>query len=102
MKIDEDLLLSYGAIYMDYAAKENIFFTGHYPRYYFQIVKGTVELSNVLEDGKEIILWCVSGRKQFGGIIIIYWSALSYECCGKNGLYGFKNKQDRFSQTIKA
>lgn len=56
MKIDEDLLLSYGAIYMDYAAKENIFFTGHYSRYYFQIVKGTVELSNVLEDGKEIIL----------------------------------------------
>ncbi|SHM09991.1 Crp/Fnr family transcriptional regulator [Chryseobacterium contaminans] len=53
MIIDENLLLENGAVYEDYPAKEIIFQTGDTPHFYFQIAKGTVELNNYHEDGKE-------------------------------------------------
>lgn len=56
MIIDENLLLEKGAVYEDYPAKEIIFQTGDTPHFYFQIVKGTVELNNYHEDGKEFTL----------------------------------------------
>lgn len=56
MIIDENLLLENGAVYEDYPAKEIIFQMGDTPHFYFQIVKGTVELNNYHEDGKEFTL----------------------------------------------
>lgn len=53
MIIDENLLLTKGAVYEDYAAKETIFHEGESPHFYLQIVHGTVELNNFHEDGKE-------------------------------------------------
>ncbi|RKE81677.1 LOW QUALITY PROTEIN: CRP-like cAMP-binding protein [Chryseobacterium sp. AG363] len=66
MIIDENLLLENGAVYEDYPAKEIIFEMGGVPHYYFQIVKGTVELNNYHEDGKEFTLNILSEGQSFG------------------------------------
>ncbi|WP_426477536.1 Crp/Fnr family transcriptional regulator [Chryseobacterium sp. CBSDS_008] len=56
MIIDENLLLQKGAMIEDYPAKEIIFQAGDAPHFYFQIMRGTVELNNYHEDGKEFTL----------------------------------------------
>ncbi|WP_426479331.1 Crp/Fnr family transcriptional regulator [Chryseobacterium sp. CBSDS_008] len=66
MIIDENLLLEYGAVYEDYQAKEIIYDLGSVPHYYYQIVKGTVELNNYHEDGKEFTLNIMSQGQSFG------------------------------------
>ncbi|WP_278352685.1 Crp/Fnr family transcriptional regulator [Chryseobacterium gleum] len=66
MIIDENLLLENGAVYEDYQAKEIIYELGDIPHYYFQIVKGTVELNNYHEDGKEFTLNIISEGQSFG------------------------------------
>ncbi|UTX50049.1 Crp/Fnr family transcriptional regulator [Chryseobacterium sp. MA9] len=66
MIIDENLLLENGAVYEDYPAKEIIYEMGNIPQYYFQIVKGTVELNNYHEDGKEFTLNILSEGQSFG------------------------------------
>lgn len=66
MIIDENLLLENGAVYEDYPAKEIIYEMGSVPHYYFQIVKGTVELNNYHEDGKEFTLNILSEGQSFG------------------------------------
>ncbi|MBP1164602.1 CRP-like cAMP-binding protein [Chryseobacterium bernardetii] len=66
MIIDESLLLENGAVYEDYPAKEFIYEMGGIPYYYFQIVKGTVELNNYHEDGKEFTLNILSEGQSFG------------------------------------
>jgi len=66
MIIDENLLLENGAVYEDYSAKEVIYEMGSIPHYYFQIVKGTVELNNYHEDGKEFTLNILSEGQSFG------------------------------------
>lgn len=66
MIIDENLLLENGAVYEDYPAKEIIFEMGSIPHYYFQIVRGTVELNNYHEDGKEFTLNILSEGQSFG------------------------------------
>lgn len=56
MIIDENLLLENGAVYEDYPAKEIIYHFGDIPHFYLQIIRGTVELNNYHEDGKEFTL----------------------------------------------
>lgn len=53
MIIDENLLLKYGADYEYYDSKDIIFHEGDQPRFYYQIVKGTVELGSYHVGGKE-------------------------------------------------
>lgn len=53
MIISEDLLLNHGAFYEDYDTHQEIFSEGSFPKYYYQIVEGIVELNNYHEDGKE-------------------------------------------------
>ncbi|MDQ0065232.1 Crp/Fnr family transcriptional regulator [Chryseobacterium lathyri] len=60
MKIDENLLLSHGAVYEDYQAKNHIFFAGDTPKYYMQITKGSVELYDYLDYGKEVTVGILS------------------------------------------
>lgn len=55
MILGEDLLLAYGAKYQTYAVNQKIFSEGNNPKYYFQIVKGIVELNNYHFDGREFI-----------------------------------------------
>ncbi|MGG1923669.1 cyclic nucleotide-binding domain-containing protein [Chryseobacterium sp. NRRL B-14798] len=66
MIIDENLLLENGAVYENYSAKEIIYLLGDCPHYYFQIVRGIVELNNYHEDGKEFTQNILSDGQSFG------------------------------------
>lgn len=66
MIIDENLLLENGAVYEDYPAKEVIYQMGDTPHFYYQIVRGTVELNNYHEDGKECTLNILSEGQSIG------------------------------------
>jgi CRP-like cAMP-binding protein len=66
MIISEDLLFAYGAEYEMYESNEIIFHEGSLPRFYFQIVTGTVELNNYHEDGKEFTQNILSDGQSFG------------------------------------
>jgi CRP-like cAMP-binding protein len=66
MVISKDLLFSYGAISENYNAKDVIFAEGSAPLFYYQIVHGTVELNNYLDDGKEFTHNIVSDGQSFG------------------------------------
>ncbi|WP_330745884.1 Crp/Fnr family transcriptional regulator [Chryseobacterium sp. CP-77] len=66
MIISKDLLFSYGAICQNYNSKDVIFSEGAVPLFYYQIVHGTVELNNYLDDGKEFTHNIVSDGQSFG------------------------------------
>ncbi|MDQ1855773.1 Crp/Fnr family transcriptional regulator [Chryseobacterium sp. WLY505] len=66
MLISEELLLTHGATYENYKSKEVIFQEGSQPKFYFQIVTGTVELNNYHEDGKEFTQYILSNGQSFG------------------------------------
>ncbi|UZT99077.1 Crp/Fnr family transcriptional regulator [Chryseobacterium fluminis] len=55
MIIDENLLLQYGANYEKYNCNDLIFHEGDQPRFYYQIVKGTIEVSNYHDGGRECL-----------------------------------------------
>ncbi|MDV7695973.1 Crp/Fnr family transcriptional regulator [Chryseobacterium soli] len=55
MVINEELLFSSGGELMHYDTDEAIFNEGDSPRFYFQIITGTVKINNYHEDGREII-----------------------------------------------
>ena len=55
MLISEDLLLNYGAEFLDFESGETIFPEGVDPNFYFQVVTGTVGLQNLFDDGKEFM-----------------------------------------------
>ncbi|SDR13144.1 cAMP-binding domain of CRP or a regulatory subunit of cAMP-dependent protein kinases [Chryseobacterium soldanellicola] len=55
MVIAEDILLSLDAEVQSYKINDIIFNEGDQPKYYYQIISGTVKLNNYFEDGKEII-----------------------------------------------
>ncbi|MBT2621933.1 Crp/Fnr family transcriptional regulator [Chryseobacterium sp. ISL-6] len=66
MIIDEDLLLQNGAEYQEYEPREVLFRKDDCPRFFFQIVSGTVELNNYHEDGKEFTLNILSDGQSIG------------------------------------
>lgn len=66
MIVSEDLLLSYGAKYQDYSYKDVIFKELSMPRFYFQIVTGSVELNNYMADGKEFTHNIITDGQSFG------------------------------------
>lgn len=53
MIINENLLLAYGAEYVDYEIKQTIFDEGNTLKFHYQIVEGIVELTNFNDEGKE-------------------------------------------------
>ncbi|WP_051884570.1 Crp/Fnr family transcriptional regulator [Chryseobacterium luteum] len=56
MLIAQELLLSYGATAEHFYPADVIFDEGSTPKYYYQIVKGTIKLNHYNESGKELIL----------------------------------------------
>ena len=66
MLISEDLLLAHGATYENHAANQRIFREGDIPKYYFQIVRGTVELNNHHLDGRQFTQDILSEGQGFG------------------------------------
>lgn len=66
MIIDENLLLKYGADYEYYDSKDIIFHEGDQPRFYYQIVKGTIELGSYHVGGKESLQNILTDGQCFG------------------------------------
>jgi CRP/FNR family transcriptional regulator len=63
---DLDLLRVYGAISVRIAKGEHIFREGETPRFYFQLISGTVRLYNQVDDGKEITQGIFHAGQCFG------------------------------------
>jgi CRP-like cAMP-binding protein len=55
MLVNTELLSSYGGITETYYPKDIIFEEGQTPKYYHQIISGTVKLNHMDEDAKELI-----------------------------------------------
>jgi len=53
MNIDSDILIAWGGIAKKYKKGEYIFHEDEHPRFYFQIISGTVKMFNTNFDGKE-------------------------------------------------
>ena len=66
MIINEDLLLANGATEESCNINQILFHEGDRPLYYFQIVKGTIELNNYHEDGKEFTQNILFDGQSFG------------------------------------
>lgn len=66
MIINENLLLAYGAEYVDYEIRQTIFDEGSTLKFYYQIVEGIVELTNYHDEGKEFTQNILSSGQCFG------------------------------------
>ena len=64
--IAENLLLAYDAQKLNLRKKQVLFKIGTLPRYYYQVVSGTVKKNNFNEDGKEFIQGIFSKGNSFG------------------------------------
>jgi CRP/FNR family transcriptional regulator len=53
MIIDEELLISWGGVEKKFDKGDFIFHEGDIPRYYYQIVEGSIKMFNINNDGKE-------------------------------------------------
>lgn len=63
---DLDLLRVYGAISVRIAKGEHLFKEGDHPRFYFQVISGTVRLYNQVDEGKEITQGIFHAGQCFG------------------------------------
>ncbi len=70
MKINEELLYSFGAETKIYKEKEIIFNEGETPSYYFQIEEGGIKLNNYNEDGKEFVHNILGKNQSFGDSLL--------------------------------
>lgn len=70
MIINENLLLENGAEYVSYEINQEIFQEGYAPRFYYQIVEGTVELTNYNESGKEFTQNILTTGQCFGESVL--------------------------------
>lgn len=55
MLVDVDLLFSYNGFIKTYSPSEVIFKEGDIPRFYYQVITGSVKLNHIGEDNKELI-----------------------------------------------
>lgn len=55
MIINDEILLRHEAVLKSYDENEMIFKEGCQAKYYYQIQKGTVKISNIFDDGKEFV-----------------------------------------------
>lgn len=70
MILCENLLLTSEGKYEVYAAGQKIFEEGSEPKYYFQIINGTVEMNNLYSDGSEFIQNILSGGQSLGEFML--------------------------------
>jgi len=101
MKIDEHLLLSHGAIFQDYEAKETIFFVGDTPRYYMQITQGSVELNNFLEDGKEVMVGLFSEGNSIAESLLFTDQLYPINCVAKTDCTLLKLDKTSFLEILR-
>jgi len=70
MKIDEEILKSFGAEIKTFQKKETVFKEGESPLYYYQIISGKVKENNYDEDGKEFIQNILGEGQSFGDFLL--------------------------------
>ena len=66
MQIDENILITWGAVVKKYNKNEIIFDEGALAQFYFQIKKGTVKMSNSNDDCKEFTQGVFHDGDSFG------------------------------------
>ena len=66
MQIDLDLLFSWGAIAKEYKKNEVIFDEDEKANFYYQIIEGSVKMSNSNDEGKEFTQGYFSNGQSFG------------------------------------
>jgi CRP/FNR family transcriptional regulator len=66
MQIDTDLLITWGAIAKKFKKGEFIFHEGDHPKFYYQILDGTVKMFNTNLDGKEFTQLEFKTGRSFG------------------------------------
>ncbi|MCX8530834.1 Crp/Fnr family transcriptional regulator [Chryseobacterium luquanense] len=71
MIISETLLLEYGAVYKLYDKNEIIFSENSSPQFYFQIIKGSVELTHNTPNGREFTHDIVSDGQSIGEFFLL-------------------------------
>lgn len=64
--INEDILLEFGACKMAYKKGEILFKEGDLPKYFYQILSGSVKMNNFNDEGKEFIQGIFSKGNTFG------------------------------------
>lgn len=101
MIIDENLLLENGAAYEDYTAKETIYHIGDTPHYYFQIIRGTVELNNYHEDGKEFTLNILSEGQSIGESLLFGDKTYPMNAVAKTDCRLLKLSKSNFLQLLR-
>lgn len=66
MHIDQELLTTWGGVYKTYDKHDHIFMESEHPRYYYQIVEGSIKMYNSNEAGKEYIQGVFGPGQSFG------------------------------------
>lgn len=66
MRIDSNLLITYGGVSKIYKRQETVFQEGDHARFYFQILDGAVKMTNLNEDGREFIQGIFKAGESFG------------------------------------
>lgn len=100
MVISEELLLQYGAIEDYYEPHTIIFREGGTPQFYFQIIKGTLELTNYHEDGKEFTQNILSDGESFGESLLFNNKPYPMNAITKTRCQVLKLPQQKFLQLI--
>ncbi len=66
MQIDTDMLITWGAVAKKFKKGEFIFHEGDHPKWYYQILEGTVKMFNTNLDGKEFTQLEFKNGRSFG------------------------------------
>ncbi len=66
MKIDTNLLITWGAVAKKYKKNEVIFYEDEAAQFFYQIISGTVKMVNINDDGKEYIQGIFNDGNSFG------------------------------------
>lgn len=64
--IENDILLTWGAVAKKYKKGEFIFYEGEVPHFYYQLIDGKVKIFNINEDGKEYTQGDFTKGESFG------------------------------------
>lgn len=69
--INQQLLTSRGGVIRNYDKNQAIFFEGDLPLFYYQIIRGSVRMVNVRENGKEFIQGIFACNESFGEPVLM-------------------------------
>lgn len=69
--ISQKLLLNRGGIIREYKKNQNIFFEGDMPKFYYQVIEGTIKMVSINENGREFIQGVFAHGQSFGEPVLL-------------------------------